>query len=120
MSVCNPAALRRIGVGATVHGLQNTECRTCVPETQWLETQRRWKRRDAEDAEKRARNECLYGFRICAFQVKGMGESASNATAVVAESRTVIYQTLYDIEDEAKLRSPEDRLALRQEKGGPI
>ena len=41
MSVCNHAALRRIGVGATVHGLQNTACRTSVPETQWLETQRR-------------------------------------------------------------------------------
>ena len=76
-----------------------------------------WKRRDAEDAEKRAGKESLYGFHITAFQIrgrhktrgrkqrarvseamrrvmmqarKGMGEPASNATAVVAEWRKVI------------------------------
>ncbi len=47
MSVYNHAALRRIGVVATVHGLQNTVCRTCIPESQWLETQRRRGRREA-------------------------------------------------------------------------
>ncbi len=49
-----------------------------------------WKRRDAEDAEKRTTNESLYGFRISALQIKGMGKPASDATSVVAELRTVI------------------------------
>ena len=69
MRPCTASVWQRPFAGFTIQSAE-----TCIPESPWLETQRR---RDAEDAEKRARKESLYGFRVSSTRWLHSGPQAT-------------------------------------------